>query len=324
MDKLFVAVACATGSRLSWRSPLFELGTIQPSISVKEAWHLGTVAQLGKGATGRDAGTIAKATRTALSSESNDWKPVENRFKFRFSPRICMMVRARGCLGPITRCNACHVARSSASASAGLEHWSRGPNMMRKNANMQCGNMNQIQDTQLSCGMQFHCHACRHCVGRGPSCNGFSGYQHVHSQELSDGLQKWPVTARTGLVTPKKSEQATKIWKQHLSAIVSHTGVLNPQTVLWLLILGTALVAVCKENERDSNLALLLSNSSVRIYTKEGGIVCALRSITVFLSAVFCWIYVALHLYRNASFHDFRKTHSYTHTLMRVYITCIH
>ena len=53
---------------------MFELGTIQPSISVKEAWHLGTVAQLGKGATGRDAGTIAKATRTALSSESNDWK----------------------------------------------------------------------------------------------------------------------------------------------------------------------------------------------------------------------------------------------------------
>jgi hypothetical protein len=268
-----------------------------------------------------------------------------NRFKFRFSPRICMVVRARGCLGPITRCNACHVARSSASASAGLEHWSsRGPNMMRKNANMQCGNMNQIQDTQLSCGMQFHCHACRHCVGRGPSCNGFSGYQHVHSQELSDGLQKWPVTARTGLVTPKKSEQATKIWKQHLSAIVSHTGVLNPQTVLWLLILGTALVAVCKENERDSNLALLLSNSSVRIYTKEGGIVCALRSITVFFQPYFVgftlrYISIAtlhfmtlekrtltrthlceciLHAYINLYMHV-QDTHTYTCTHVEIY-----
>jgi len=103
---------------------------------------------------------------------------------------------------------------------------------------------------------------------------------------------------------------------------ISHRGSEPPDSAVTLNLRNS--VGCCLQRERDSNLALLLSNSSVRIYTKEGGIVCALRSITVFLSAVFCWIYVALHLYRNASFHDFRKTHSYTHTLMRVYITCIH
>ena len=237
---------------------LFELGTIQPSISVKEAWHLGTVAQLGKGATGRDAGTIAKATRTALSSESNDWKPVENRFKFRFFSEDLHGGESKGMSRAHYPCNLpCGTEFCLSFCRPGALKQQRAKHDAKKCEHAVWKTWIRLQDTQLSCGMQFHCHACRHCVGRGPSCNGFSGYQHVHSQELSDGLQKWPVTARTGLVTPKKSEQATKIWKQHLSAIVSHTGVLNPQTVLWLLILGTALVAVCKENERDSNLALL-------------------------------------------------------------------